>query len=257
VLAVHDLHRIRLESAGIPAPKISVVLNSPDPRIFSPSGNRPPAGDTFTIVCHGTITRRLGLDVAFKALDMLREQIPCARLMVIGKGDYLAQAKASVAAMNLADRVTFMEPVPIEELPASLRQADVGLVPNLPSAATHLMLPVKLLEYATLGIPIIAARLRTVQHYFGEDAIEFFDGGNPAALATAIADLYADPKRRTELARRASQVAGALSWAHQRERYFDAIDSLLRPDAIAVTKPESGQGAGAHGDGGEAVLADR
>ena len=257
VLAVHDLHRIRLESAGIPAPKISVVLNSPDPRIFSPSVNRPPAGDTFTIVCHGTITRRLGLDVAFKALDMLREQIPCARLMVIGKGDYLAQAKASVAAMNLADRVTFMEPVPIEELPALLRQADVGLVPNLPSAATHLMLPVKLLEYATLGIPIIAARLRTVQHYFGEDAIEFFDGGNPAALATAIADVYANPKRRTELARRASQVAGALSWGHQRERYFDAIDSLLRPDAIAVIKPESGQDAGTHGDGREAALADR
>ena len=34
VFAVHELHRMRLEQAGIPAGKITVVMNSPQPSIF-------------------------------------------------------------------------------------------------------------------------------------------------------------------------------------------------------------------------------
>jgi glycosyltransferase involved in cell wall biosynthesis len=234
VLAVHELHRIRLESAGIPADKIRVVLNSPDPRIFFPAPIRANAGPAITLVCHGTITRRLGLDVAFKALDLLRHNNTEVRLTIIGRGDYLAQAKGMVAAMKLEDRVSFLPAVLIEELPTLLRQADVGLVPNWPSAATHLMLPVKMLEYATLGIPILAARLRTVERYFEDAAIQFFEAGNPAALAAAIQELQRDPERRAQLACRASEIAETLSWKHQSDRFFDAIDSLIDPKASAL-----------------------
>jgi glycosyltransferase involved in cell wall biosynthesis len=227
VLAVHDLHRIRLEAAGIPAEKIRVVLNSPDPRIFSSLDGRRTRTEFFTLVCHGTITRRLGLDVAFQAIDLLRETIPTLRLMVIGDGDYLPAARDLVAQMRLDDEVNFLAPVPIEKLPAVLEQADVGIVPNQPSAATHLMLPVKMMEYATLGIPIIAARLRTIEHYFGDDAALLFKPGDAGALADAIENLYANRERAAALARRASRVADKLSWMHQREHFFAAIDDLL------------------------------
>ena len=234
VLAVHDLHRSRLETAGIPSRKIRVVLNSPDPRIFSQLGRIAPAPangrmgeDKFTIICHGTITRRLGLDVAFEAMDLLRERLPGARLEILGTGDYLATAKNRVAAMKLEQRVSFLPPVVIEGLPAALEHADAGLVPNLPSAATHLMLPVKMLEFATLGIPIIAARLRAIEHYFEASAARFFRPGDSVDLAAAIEDLFTNVWRRAQLACRASEIAQALSWPQQRKQYFDAIDSLL------------------------------
>jgi glycosyltransferase involved in cell wall biosynthesis len=250
VLAVHDLHRTRLEGAGIPSQKIRVVLNSPDSKIFSRAPNRRNGGGGFTLVCHGTVTRRLGLDVAFKALDLLGDKGAGVRLLVIGKGDHLSQAQAQVAAMKLRDRVSFLPPVPIEELPELLAQADVGLVPNQPSAATHLMLPVKLLEYATLGIPIISARLRTVEHYFRDDAIRFFEPGNPAELAAAITELKANRERGAALASRAWEMADTLSWKHQSKRYFDAIDSLIGADArTAVPLPTV---ASVHPAGGEA-----
>ena len=227
VLAVHDPHRLRLESAGIPSAKIRVVLNSPDPAIFSRLPHQGPTNEYFTIVCHGTITRRLGLDIAFEALDLLRAENTTVRLMLIGSGDYLEKARALAAAMKLEDRVTFLAPIPIEELPALLKQADAGLIPNRPNAATHLMLPAKMLEYATLGIPIIAARLRTPEHYFGETSVRFFEAGNPEALADAIRDLRTNRGRAVRLARHASQVAAALGWERQREHYFEAIDSLF------------------------------
>jgi glycosyltransferase involved in cell wall biosynthesis len=90
------------------------------------------------------------------------------------------------------------------------------------------MLPVKMLEYATLGLPIIAARLRTIERYFPDDAVEFFEPGNPEALAAAIRQLHRNPERRHELAERASGVAETLSWKYQKDRYFDAIDSSAR-----------------------------
>ncbi len=227
VLAVHDLHRDRLQKAGVPAGKIHVVMNSPDTRIFDlhKNGDSPP--NQFTLICHGTVTQRLGLDLAISAVAALRPEIPELRLKVIGEGDRLAESRALVDRLGLAARVEFMDLVPVEKLPALLVKADVGLVPYRPSSATHLMLPVKLLDYATLGIPVIAARLRTVEYYFGDGAVELFEPGNVADLVRAIRLLYNNPDLRERLVDRARNSLDALNWQNQRSEYYRAIDSLL------------------------------
>lgn len=227
VLAVHDLHRDRLEQAGVAAGKIHVVMNSPDTRIFDlhKNGDSPP--NEFTLMCHGTVTQRLGLDIAIAAVASLRAEIPELRLRVIGEGDRLAEARTLVDRLGMHNRVSFMDLVPVEKLPALLVKGDVGLVPYRPSSATHLMLPVKLLDYATLGIPVIAARLRTVEHYFGDGAVELFEPANVADLARAIRLLYNDPDLRARLVDRARCALEALNWLNQRTEYYRAIDSLL------------------------------
>ena len=123
--------------------------------------------------------------------------------------------------------VSFEDPVPIHRLPAALSASSVGLVPNHATSATQLMLPVKLLEFATLGIPVIAARLRTIEHYFGENAVRYFTPGDSRELAQAIEDLYFNPKRRNALARCAARQVKKLSWAEQSRHYYEAVDSLL------------------------------
>ncbi|SRR5579875_81627 len=229
VLAVHELHRQRLVRAGIPPHKIRVVINAPDPRLFAPKWRKRKAGERFELVCHGTVAKRLGLDTALEALALLRERIPALRLTVIGSGDYLPQAKGKAGALGLGEQVRFVAPVPLEALVAYLDEADVGLVPNLPGPATHLMLPVKMLEYAALGIPIIAARLETIEHYFGQHAARLFEPGNPAALAQAIVELYENPALGQELARKAAQVVAELSWEKQARAYLETIDELSLP----------------------------
>ena len=105
-------------------------------------------------------------------------EFPACDLMVIGAGDHLETARQLVVQKHLEECVSFTDQVPIDELPHLLAEADVGLVPNRASNATHLMLPVKLLDYTALGIPTIVARLRTVEHYFGERAVRFVEPGN-------------------------------------------------------------------------------
>jgi glycosyltransferase involved in cell wall biosynthesis len=96
VLAVHELHSERLQQAGVPARKIHVVMNSPDARIFPVHKNGDARPREFTLVCHGTVTARLGLDLAIAAVASLRSEIPELRLKVVGEGDHLAEARALV-----------------------------------------------------------------------------------------------------------------------------------------------------------------
>ena len=235
VLAVHDLHAERLHQSGVPQRKLVVIANAPDPRIFPvadserPSGRVPSEanGAPFTIICHGTISRRLGLDTALAALALLHDRYPLIRLRIIGAGDYLNEVKALSRDLGIESVVSFENPVPIQELAEKLGTASVGLVPNHASSATHLMLPVKLLEYVALGIPVICARLRTVEHYFDEKSVRFFSPNSPGELAEAIENLYLDQTLRDSLSNSAAKMAKSISWPVHSERFRHAVDSLL------------------------------
>lgn len=239
VLAVHEPHRMRLVQAGVPAHKIRTVMNAPDPAVFRAdpgNGSCGPRIDhngrnghrgAFTLACHGTLTHRLGLDIALEAVAMVRPAIPELRMDVIGTGDQIDETRRLAARLGLAGCVRFIDVVPVEQLPPLLGAADVGVVPNRASSATHLMLPTKLLDYAALGIPTVAARLRTIEHYFDCGAVRFFEPGNPTELAAAIEELHRDPARRAALARNARHALERIGWPAQRIEYYRAIDSLL------------------------------
>ncbi|HLX36356.1 MAG TPA: glycosyltransferase family 4 protein, partial [Candidatus Binataceae bacterium] len=227
VLAVHEPHRQRLVEYGVDPSKLRVVLNSPDDRIFVRDGIGAKDPDAFTVVCHGTITRRMGLDLAVRAVALLRDRMPQLRLLAVGGGDYLSEIRRLVEELHLEDRVIFKGMTPIEELPNVLRTADLGLVPNRENSATHLMLPVKLLEFAMMGIPAIAPRLKTVEYYFGDGAVHFFTPGDINGLADAIELLYRSPDLRRTYAEKASKVVDRISWPNQRGEFYRAIDSVL------------------------------
>ena len=146
---------------------------------------------------------------------------------MIGGGDYLEAAQALAASLNVSDLVRFEGMAPIEELPRLLRDATIGLVPNHASSATHLMLPVKLMEYAALGVPVIASRLRTVEHYFPDPAVRLVAPGDPNAMASAIEELFRAPVLRRRMVRDAQRIARELSWEHQEAPFFAAIDELV------------------------------
>ena len=233
IFAVHELHRRRLEATGIKREKLRVVLNAPDPRIFRTDAfaDIDHEHEGFIIACHGTIAKRLGIDLALKALALTLERIPEARLLLIGSGDYLPEVRELIDQLNLSERVDILPPMPLEELPKVLRGASVGLIPNLASSATHLMLPVKLMEYAALNVPIVAARLRTVEHYFDDDAIRFFEPDDPFDLARALEDARSDEIGNASRSWNAGRTLKEINWDKQRKTYLSNIDALCGSNA--------------------------
>ena len=227
VLAVHEPHAERLVQAGIQSAKITVVTNGPDPSIFAHRSIGAGNGGEFLLACHGTMSHRSGLDVALDAFARLHPCLPNLRLLVIGGGDYYRTYQEMAHQLGLDAVVTFRGLIPTDQIPAALGNVAVGLVPYRATNATKLMLPVKLLEYASLGIPAVAPRLPAIQYYFDESAVRYFEPGDVASLAAAIDELYHEPARRKELAASAARVVSKIGWSEQSSNFHRAIDAQL------------------------------
>jgi glycosyltransferase involved in cell wall biosynthesis len=227
VLAVHEPHAERLVQAGIRPGKITVVTNGPDPSIFSHRSSGAGNAGEFLLACHGTMSQRSGLDIALDAFARLRPCLPNLRLLVIGGGDYYRRYQELSHQLGLDAFVTFRDMVPTDQIPSALNDVAVGLVPYRETYATKLMLPAKLLEYASLGIPAVAPRLPAIQHYFDENALRYFEPGDVGSLAAAIEELYREPARREQLAASAARAVAEIGWPVQSNNFYRAIDAQI------------------------------
>ncbi len=225
VIAVHEPHRDLLARRGVDAAKISVVVNLPDPEVFGEPGQITEADGAPRLVYHGTIARRLGLDLAVRAFAEVAAEFPAARFDIYGTGDFAPEVKATIEAVGLAERVGFANVrFAVHEASRLLMGAAIGVVPNRRDTATEVMLPVKLLEYAHLGIAAIAPRLGAVQHYFSADDVTYYEPGDVRSLAQAMQQLLASPTLRAQKRARGLAFAGTHTWQRMQNELFKAVD---------------------------------
>lgn len=248
-IAVHDPHRDVLTRRGTPQAKITVLPNLPDPRIFRSEGAEAPAGNAFRIVCHGSIVRRLGLDLAVAAFTRIASSCPQARLEIYGDGEASDDLEAQIGATGLAGRIQFSRRMfRVEAIKEMIQGASVGIICNRSDAATEYMLPVKLLEYVQLGIPAIAPRLMTIQYYFDERQVEYYEPGNIDELAGAICELYADAEKRAELVRNSAEFARRFNWEVLKDELYRVVDG----ETPAAAGADAGKRAPVEQEGGGA-----
>jgi glycosyltransferase involved in cell wall biosynthesis len=230
IITVHEPLRRLSIARGVPPDKIAVVMNSADPRLFDP--RRHPrrgfmADGSLRLVHHSNLQRIYGIDVAIRGLASLPAALPW-RLDVYGDGPWRGPVESAIAETGTAERVTLHGRVLIDELPALLAAADIGLVPSLPEPYLRYSLSTKLLEYAAMGVPVIASDLATFRHHFTDAALRFVPGGDPSALARAVAELAADPSGTVAMGLEAQRQATAYDWEHQKARYVDIVEGLMR-----------------------------
>jgi glycosyltransferase involved in cell wall biosynthesis len=237
--AVHGPHRDALIRHGNPAEKLTVVMNSPDPRVLGEPRDDDEV-DPSLLVYHGTIARRHGLETAVRAVALARRELPGLQLFVAGDGDDVDRVQMLIEELGLDEAVKLSRGVvPLEDLLPTLRRAAIAVIPLIPDAFTRYMLPVKLLEYAALGVPVIVTRILAIAAYFGDSAVAFVDPEDPHALARQIVELHDDPVRARSLAANAAEVIARHSWEHERQRYFAVIDQLVEEQAISDERDET------------------
>ncbi len=224
VICVNEIQRDLLLKRGLPEGKTTVLLNVPDDRIFHSNLGRPEGpekgnGGPFRLIYHGTVEFSLGIDLAIRAVSKLRDEIPRLEFHILGTGADLTAMDTLSLELGTHERVHFSRKMyPVQELPALLKGMDLGIVPNRANRATDLMLPVKLLEYVALGIPVVTARLKTIQHYFTQEMVTFFEPGDVDSMVHAILSLYRDRDKADQQAMRARDFFETYGWEkHQRD----------------------------------------
>jgi glycosyltransferase involved in cell wall biosynthesis len=205
-------------------------MNVPDHRIFGAPATRVHRSpdSPLNLVYHGTMAARLGVDLVIRALASVKADVPAVRLHLWGRGDDLAGFQRLALELGIDDRVDFNDQgYPLRELPVRLAAMDIGVVGNRKSAAGDLMLPVKLLEYVSLGIPAVVPRLKSIAHYFSDDMVTFYEPENVASMAKAIVCLHRDASRRRAQATRAQAFLTSHGWERQGEDLVTMYEELL------------------------------
>jgi glycosyltransferase involved in cell wall biosynthesis len=233
VLTVNDALAGRLIALGVPASKVTVALNSPDLGRFDPGRfeRRAFAVDgTVRLAYAGALTPTYEVDTAIDAMALLRHDRPdqAITLDIYGRGDAAEPWRARAAAAGLTDDVRFHGRIAIEDVPAALAQADLGIAPTRRTDFTDYSLSTKIFEYGAMGKPVVASRLPMVERTFDPTTVATYEPGDARSLADVIARLVDDPlEREARIARTATRVR-ELSWAHESRAYLALIERLIR-----------------------------
>ncbi len=221
IICVNHIQRDILVKRGIPSQKILVSMNVPDPKLFK---NREATGvkakrnnGNFRLVYHGTLAERLGINLALQAISKLNDKIPGLEFHIFGRisSGYGLKLVGLSRVLGTDPYVHFNKTVPMESLLGVLEGMHLGVISNRKNIATELMLPVKMIEYITLSIPVIAPRLKTIQYYFSEEMVRYFEPEDVDSLAEAILDLYHNESKRTNQAKAAKGFIEKYGWEKQ------------------------------------------
>jgi glycosyltransferase involved in cell wall biosynthesis len=230
IVCVSEVTAIYLRSLGAPPAAVTVIPNGVDPVLFQASPWRP--GNRPRLVYAGTLATWQGVSTAIEAMPIVLAAFPEAELHLIGPSKQRHQKGLAKLAAKLGideGTVRFVGSVAPEEMPAKLELASVCLVPlayNDRNVAQGCC-PIKVLEYAAAGRPIVASDLPVVRELLGEGEVLFFQPGDAASLARQVIYLLSHAEEGRALAQRAAEkVRRTSTWQQSGERLLDVYARL-------------------------------
>jgi glycosyltransferase involved in cell wall biosynthesis len=229
VLTINEPIEKLLFSRGLNPSKSAVIMNAVDEALFAAApidDFRSQSGDTCIMMYHGTLTRIYGLDIAIEAFAVAQKEMPAAELWILGSGPEKTFLQALTRRLTLDSKVKFIGSVLPREIPRWLNRCDIGVLPTRQDVFLDFSFSNKLSEYIIMGKAVVVARLKTIRHYFSEDALAFFEPNNRADLAAQMVRMYRHPGVRTRFAEKAREEYKPISWAVMKKRYLSLMDKL-------------------------------
>lgn len=227
VIISNHLWHEKFISRSIPAARCSVFINHVDDAHFYPRP-RTRTDAHPVIVFPGGLQWHQGLDLAIRAFPKLLEAFPTAQLHIYGDGDQKTALQALTSELKLNDSVLFREPVPFTEVPNILSNADLGIVPKRADSFGDEAYSTKIMEFMSMGVPVVASRTKIDTYYFNDSVVRFFDSGNSDDLARGMIELLSDEGRRAGLREQGLAYSREHSWRKHRTTYLELVDRLVK-----------------------------
>lgn len=233
VVAVSSPLAEYLRQLGGPRLRVLVLPNGANPTLFDPSRT---AGSTvrsryglqerFVVGWAGVLRRWHGLEVLLDALAAT----PNAHLLLIGDGPDRARVEDLASERGLTGRLTVTGRVPHAEMPAHLAALDVAVAAG---DRTGFASPMKLVEYMSMGLPILVPRQRNFEDLVQHDGTAlFFRPADANDLAGLVRLLQSSPALRDRLGRAARlAVEQRHNWRSNAAAVVDAIKAKAEDPA--------------------------
>ncbi len=136
------------------------------------------------------------LEPVLAAWRVVVQQVPDARLLVVGGGPRLEAYQALVRSMGLADHVAFTGEVAHQDVPAYVAVGDAALLYFSPRLASEYRCSLKLREYFAAGVRVVSndfGELKSFAHLTYQAATD----AQFAATIVRVLQGYSDGRERT------------------------------------------------------------
>ena len=224
IIANHIWHET-LVSRSVKKEKCTVVLNYPDPSIFSRNGRRRDDGK-FLMIYPGTLHWHQGVDIAIQAFKKIASKYPGAEFHIYGDGGGKNSLLKLIEQEGLQERVLFKGVLTMEGIASVMSEADLGVVPKRAVSFGNEAFSTKIFEFMAVGIPVLASSTRIDRFYFDDSQIMFFRSEDVDDLASKMEILINDSELRKNLVKNASAYIAENNWDVKRNEYFELIRSL-------------------------------
>jgi glycosyltransferase involved in cell wall biosynthesis len=229
VIVSNHIWQKRLEQRSIEAPKVTTILNFPDTEIFHKIGKQR-TDDKFIMVYPGSLNYHQGLDIAIRAFSLIAHEAPKAEFHIYGGGGDFDSLKSLIAELELSDRVLLKGSYSIDHIRTVVEDSDLGVVPKRKSLFGDEAFSTKILEFMSLGIPVIVPDTTIDTYYFNPTVVQFFHANDERSLADTMLRLIRDPKLRENLVKNADEFMKNYTWQANKEIYLNLVDSLVNQE---------------------------
>jgi glycosyltransferase involved in cell wall biosynthesis len=221
----HPVKDAILVKHGLAPDSIDVIANFADDKLFPLRKSFSTEGK-IRFVFHGTILERSGLGMLMNALAQMRHKDRIS-VKIIGEGDFSQALKGMIQALNLGNVVDFDNcSYSAHSIAQQIAGCNVGLVPLEISSITNFALPLKLLEYVSMGLPTVTVRNKAISYYFSEDDCIFFEWNNPQALSAALDRIAENPEILVRYRERSVAMRSRFSWTGEKCKYVALLRQL-------------------------------
>jgi glycosyltransferase involved in cell wall biosynthesis len=207
------------------AQKCSVFINNVDSNLFHPRP-RSRCDDRLIVMFPGGLQWHQGLDIALRAFQDVVREFPQAEFHIYGDGIMKPSLVTLTGELGLNGNVRFFESLPVQEIAAVMADADLGVVPKRADSFGNEAYSTKIMEFMSLGVPVVISSTKIDRYYFNDSVVRFFESGNVAALAREMIALLRDPELRRQMAARALAYAAANCWEQRKADYLHLVDSV-------------------------------
>lgn len=223
--------RIATTRGGIPAERVSVVRNGPDPSrlaVQEPtvSWRR---GRQHLVAFLGEIGEQDGVDCMMRAVRSIalvskRSDI---QFVVMGGGPNFDRIVRYADELEVSEFVTFTGRVDADVINAVLSTADVAVDPAPKTPYADASTATKIMEYMFFGVPMVAFDL-TETKASADDCALYARFPDEAEFASCMLRLIDDPAYAKAMGRRGyARVRDRLLWEHSAPRYLEVMQKAI------------------------------
>lgn len=180
--------------------------------------------DDFVMGCIGRLAPEKGLSDALAALPLLPAR---ARMVFIGDGPCRRELETLAAELRVANRVRFIEAVPMEQLARYMNAIDALVLPSRTTPTWKEQFGRVIIEAGSCGVATIGSDSGAIPDVIGSGGLTFPEG-DVKAIASRVTAFMEDVFLRARCESAAlSQARELYSWPTVARRMYDIYRDIL------------------------------